>query len=121
MKNNSLMQAYGIAKNISENGSSMSSEDMKRELAKQGRFEQDAAYAEQRIGIIESALANISASTLAPDLSHVTSLAQYGFNMGEKDDTVERMDKYYSRSLNLQEQIKNKLQEGVKTEATYSE
>lgn len=41
--------------------------------------------------------------------------------MGEKDDTVERMDRYYSRSLNLQEQIKNKLQEGVKTEATYSE
>lgn len=44
LKNNSLMQAYGIAKNISENGSSMSSEDMKRELARQGRLEQDAEY-----------------------------------------------------------------------------
>lgn len=114
------MQAYGIAKDISENGSSMTSDDMKRELARQGRFEQDAAYAEQRIGIIESALANISTSTLAPDLSHVTSLAQYGFNMGEKDNGIERMEKYYTKSINLQQQIKDKLQEGVKTEAVYN-
>lgn len=38
LKNNSLMQAYGIAKNISENGSKMTSEDFKRELAAQGRY-----------------------------------------------------------------------------------
>ena len=50
----------------------------------------------------------------------MTSLAQYGFNMGEKDDTVERMDKYYSKSLNLQQQIKDKLDEGIKTEAVYN-
>jgi hypothetical protein len=65
-------------------------------------------------------LTEIQTSTLAPDLSHVTSLAQYGFNMGEKDDGVERMEKYYSKSLNLQQQIKDKLQEGVKTEAVYN-
>lgn len=120
LKNNSLMQAYGIAKDISENGSKMTSDDMKRELAKQGRFEQDAAFADQRIGIIENALASLQSNVLAPDLSHVTSLAQYGFNMGEKDDTVDRMDKYYSKSINLQQQIKDKLEQGVKTEAVYN-
>lgn len=57
---------------------------------------------------------------MTPDLSHMTSLAQYGFNMGEKDDTVERMDKYYTKSINLQQQIKDKLEEGIKTEATYN-
>ena len=50
----------------------------------------------------------------------MTSLAQYGFNMGEKDNGVERMEKYYTKSINLQQQIKDKLQEGVKTEAVYN-
>ena len=72
------------------------------------------------IGILENALGNISTNTIAPDLSHMTSLAQYGFNMGEKDDRVERMEKYYNKSLTLQQQIKDKLQEGIKTEAVYN-
>lgn len=46
LKNNSLMQAYSIAKNINMNGSSMSSEDMRKEFAKQSRFEADAAFAD---------------------------------------------------------------------------
>ena len=72
------------------------------------------------IGILENALANITTETIAPDLSHVTSLAQYGFNMGEKDDNVERMDKYYTKSINLQQQIKDKIEQGIKTEAIYN-
>ena len=80
----------------------------------------DASYLAQRAGILESELGNISTSTLAPDLSHMTSLAQYGFNMGEKDDRVERMEKYYNKSLTLQQQIKDKLQEGIRTEAVYN-
>lgn len=42
-KNSSLMQAYGIAKEISENGAAMSSEEMKKKLAKQSKFEGDAS------------------------------------------------------------------------------
>lgn len=99
----------------------MSLDDIREEQRKQQEFERSAAFSDQRISILENALQNISTQQLVPDLSRVTSLAQYGFNMGEKDDTVERMDKYYTKSLNLQEQIKNKLQEGIKTEATYSE
>ena len=63
---------------------------------------------------------DISTKIVAPDLSHVTSLAQYGFNMGEKNDNVERMEKYYTKSLTLQQQIKDKIQEGIKTEAIYN-
>lgn len=50
----------------------------------------------------------------------MTSLAQYGFNMGEKNDNVERMEKYYTESLTVQKRIKDKLEEGIKTEAIYN-
>lgn len=50
----------------------------------------------------------------------MTSLAQYGFNMGEKNDNVERMEKYYRESLTLQRRMKDKLEEGIKTEAIYN-
>lgn len=119
-KNSSLQEAFGISRDIRENGATMTSEEIKEKMKDQARFERAAAFVEQRIGILESALGNIESNIAAPDLSHVTSLAQYGFNMGEKDDNVERMEKYYEKSINLQQQIKNKLEEGVRTEAVYN-
>lgn len=117
-RNEALTGAYGIAKDIA--GGKMTSEEMTRAMAKQSKLDTQAAQQQNIIGILETALQNISTKAVTPDLSHMTSLAQYGFNMGEKDDTVERMDKYYSKSLNLQQQIKDKLDEGIKTEAIYS-
>ena len=117
-RNEALTGAYGISKEIS--GGKMTSEEMTRAMAKQSRLDTQAAEQQNLIGILENALANISTQAVTPDLSHMTSLAQYGFNMGEKDDTVERMDKYYTKSINLQQQIKDKLEEGIKTEATYN-
>ena len=113
-----MSEAFGISKEIQ--GGKMNSEDMARAMAKQARIEFEASSIQNQIGVLESLLGNINTNTIAPDLSHVTSLAQYGFNMGEKDDTVERMDKYYTKSINLQQQIKDKLEEGIKTEATYN-
>lgn len=113
-----LEGAYGISKDIA-NGK-MTSEEMTRAMAKQSKYEFQASSAANLIGILENALTNISTQTIAPDMSHMTSLAQYGFNMGEKDDRVERMEKYYNKSLTLQQQIKDKLQEGIRTEAVYN-
>ena len=113
-----LEGAYGISKEIA--GGKMTSEEMTRAMAKQSKYEFQASSAANLIGILENALTNINTQTIAPDLSHMTSLAQYGFNMGEKDNSVERMEKYYNRSLTLQQQIKDKLQEGIKTEAVYN-
>ena len=113
-----LEGAYGISKDIA--GGKMTSEEMTRAMAKQSKYEFQASSAANLIGILENALTNISTQTIAPDLSHMTSLSQYGFNMGEKDDRVERMEKYYNKSLTLQQQIKDKLQEGIKTEAVYN-
>ena len=111
-------KAYGINKDIA-NGERDSNElaDM---IKRRDALLKDASFIAERAGILENALGSISTGTIAPDLSHVTSLAQYGFNMGEKDNSVERMEKYYNKSLNLQQQIKDKLQEGVKTEAVYN-
>ena len=111
-------QAYSINKDIAKGG--RDSNELADMTRRRDQLLKDAGYLAQRAGILESELGNISTSTLAPDISHMTSLAQYGFNMGEKDNSVERMEKYYNRSLTLQQQIKDKLQEGIKTEAVYN-
>ena len=111
-------QAYGINKEIAKGG--RDSNELADMTRRRDQLLKDASYLAQRAGILESELGNISTSTIAPDLSHMTSLSQYGFNMGEKDDRVERMEKYYNKSLTLQQQIKDKLQEGIKTEAVYN-
>ena len=111
-------KAYSINKDIAKGG--RDSNELADMTRRRDQLLKDAGYLAQRAGILESELGNISTSTLAPDLSHMTSLSQYGFNMGEKDDRVERMEKYYNRSLTLQQQIKDKLQEGIKTEAVYN-
>lgn len=113
-----MSEAFGISKEIQ--GGKMTSEDMARAMAKQARIEFEASSIQNQIGVLESLLGNINTNTIAPDLSHVTSLAQYGFNMGEKNDNVERMERYYTKSINLQQRIKDKLEEGVKTEAIYN-
>lgn len=111
-------KAYGINKDIANGG--RDSNELADMIKRRDMLLKDASFIAERVGILESALGSISTRTISPDLSHVTSLAQYGFNMGEKDDSVERMEKYYNKSLNLQQQIKDKLQEGVKTEAVYN-
>ena len=111
-------QAYGINKEIAKGG--RDSNELADMTRRRDQLLKDASYLAQRAGILESELGNISTSTIAPDLSHMTSLAQYGFNMGEKNNNVERMEKYYTKSLTLQQQIKDKLQEGIRTEAVYN-
>ena len=111
-------KAYGINKEIVNGG--RDSNELADMIKRRDMLLKDASFIAERADILENALGSISTGTIAPDLSHVTSLAQYGFNMGEKDNSVERMEKYYNKSLNLQQQIKDKLQEGVKTEAVYN-
>lgn len=118
-RNTALEGAYGISREIA--GGKMTSEEMTKAMSRQQVFSAEAQNVQGLIGILEQALTNLGDErNLVPDISHLTSLAQYGFNMGEKDDSVERMDKYYSKSLNLQQQIKDKLEEGIKTEAIYN-
>ena len=119
-KNSAMNSAFDIARYLKQNEGMIDSTEMQAKQKQQAQYDKEAAVAEARIGVLENALASIQTNTIAPDLSHVTSLAQYGFNMGEKDNSVERMEKYYNKSLNLQQQIKDKLQEGVKTEAVYN-
>ena len=117
-RNTALEGVYGISREIA--GGKMTSEEMTKAMSKQQGLQAEAQKVQGLIGILENALGSISTNTIAPDLSHMTSLAQYGFNMGEKDDRVERMEKYYNKSLTIQQQIKDKLQEGIRTEAVYN-
>lgn len=118
-RNTALEGAYGISRDIA--GGKMTAEEMAKAMSKQQKFLAEAQNVQGQIGSLEQALTNLGDQRkLVPDLSHLTSLAQYGFNMGEKDDTVERMDKYYTKSLTFQQQIRDKLEEGIKTEAIYN-
>ena len=71
-------------------------------------------------GQVESFISGINTNLQKPDLSNVTSLGQYGFSMGEKNDNINRLQKYYDNVENLVEQIRNKLNEGLKTTNTYN-
>ena len=119
-KNSAMNSAFDIARYLKQNEGMIGSTEIQAKQKQQAQYDKEAAVAEERIGVLENALASIQTNTIAPDLSHITSLAQYGFNMGEKDNSVERMEKYYTKSINIQQQIKDKLQEGVKTEAVYN-
>lgn len=82
---------------------------------------QKADYLDRRIDVLENALRDITSNVTAPDFSHMTSLAQYGFNMGERENTEQVMQDYYGKMTDLTKQIRDKLDQGIKTQATYSE
>lgn len=74
-KNSALNEAFGIAKYLKDNEGKLDSAEVQAQMKKQAGFERDAAAQASLVGILESALANIQSSAVAPDLSHVTSLA----------------------------------------------
>lgn len=71
------------------------------------------------VNIFENALKSITQKLVAPDMSHVTSISQYGYGMGEVDNADQRMENYLSKQTNLQEQINEKLRQGIKTLPLY--
>ena len=72
------------------------------------------AMYEARMDIGSQALGQIHQNLIRPDFSPVTSLAQYGYNMGERPQN-EQLDKvYWERSINLQRDIKNEIQLNTK-------
>ena len=70
--------------------------------------------------ILENALRQIDTTQWKPNLQNLTSLSQFGFNMGENDDAVQIMERYWERHINLTREIKLEIQKGVKTEAVYN-
>lgn len=118
-RNSRLREAYDLNRQILSrpqgiNGNAYQDLVKRRDLALR-----EAQNFESRGSVLEHALSQIQNIIASPDLSHMTSLAQYGFNMGEKDDTVQVMEKYYSKMTNLTKQIKDKLDQGITTTATY--
>lgn len=120
-RNKKLTEAYGINAQIEKDASKKTPEELKEMAKKRADAMRDAGWLGQRIGVLENALGNIRDATKAPDMSHVTSLAQYGFNMGERDRRDDAAERYYGQMTDLTRQIRDKLDEGVRTEAVYSE
>ena len=70
--------------------------------------------------ILENALKDIQIKEWRPNLQNLTSLSQFGFNMGENNDAVQIFERYWERHLTLEREIKLEIQKGVKTEAVYN-
>lgn len=81
----------------------------------------DLANQNSLVNIFENALKSITQNLVAPDMSHITSISQYGYGMGETDNADQRMENYLSKQTNLQEQINEKLRQGIKTLPLYAD
>ena len=117
-RNKKLQEAYGLNKDIllGKGKNAIEYEEMQ---TKRNKALQEAEGLASRAGVLENALASIKNLAIPPDFSHMTSLAQYGFNMGEREDTGAVMEKYYSKITDLTKQIRDKLDQGITTTATY--
>lgn len=57
---------------------------------------------------------------MKPDMHNVQSLGQYGMFFNERDNRTEIYKSYLQRQVSLQTEIRDKLNEGVSTEARYN-
>lgn len=119
-RNSRLTEAYDINRKLMLTDPKKTTAGQYEDMSKsRKRALSDASALDQRIALLETAMTRITNNIVQPDVSHVTSLAQYGFGMGEKDRTVEVMQKYYSKMENLTRAIKDKLDQGITTRAVY--
>lgn len=117
-RNQALKDAYRINKEILAGGLD---EVELSELKKNRRKAiAEANHQGSLAEIIENALRQISTKTWEPNLKNLTSLSQFGFNMGENDDSVDIMERYWTKQIDLTREIKLEIQKGVKTEAVYN-
>ena len=116
--NQKLIEAYELNRKIATKPDMLASE-YEDAAKRRDKLLSEADMFSSKAGVLEDALTKISAMALRPDLSHMTSLAQYGFNMGEKDDSKKAIEDYYSKMTSLTQQIRDKLDQGIKTTATY--
>ena len=118
-RNSSLREAYQLNRQIFSRPEGINGNAYQDLVKRRDQALREAQNFESRAGVIENAISRIQNIVSQPDLSHMTSLAQYGFNMGEKDDTVQAMEKYYSKMTDLTKQIRDKIDQGITTTATY--
>lgn len=116
--NQKLIEAYELNRKIATKPDMLASE-YEDAAKRRDKLLSEADMFSSKAGVLEDALTKISAMALRPDLSHMTSLAQYGFNMGEKDDSKKAIEDYYSKMTSLTQQIRDKLDQGITTTATY--
>ena len=118
-RNSSLREAYQLNRQILSRPEGINGNAYQDLVKRRDQALREAQNFESRAEVLENAISRIQNIVSQPDLSHMTSLAQYGVNMGEKDDSVQAMEKYYSKMTDLTKQIRDKIEQGITTTATY--
>jgi len=117
-RNEALNSAYSINKQILAGGLD---EIELGELQKRRSQEQDRAnHLGDLAQILEAALQKIDTHVMKPDMSNVQGLAQYGMFFNERDNRSRIYETYLQKQVNLQTEIRDKLNEGVANEAVYN-
>jgi hypothetical protein len=117
-RNEALNSAYKLNKQILAGG--LDEIELGELQKRRGQEQNRASHLGDLITILENALRQIDTTQWKPNLQNLTSLSQFGFNMGENDDAVQIMERYWERHINLTREIKLEIQKGVKTEAVYN-
>ena len=120
-RNERLQEAFDLNKRLKNAGTNLSPARLESMQRERDLAVNQAGVVGQRISVLENALTQIRDNSIPPDFSHMTSLGQYGFNMGERERTETVMQTYYSKMTNLTQQIRDKLDEGITTQAVYGE
>ena len=120
-RNERLQEAFDLNRKLKGAGTNLSPARLESIQKERDLAMNQAGIVGQRISVLENALTQIKNNVIPPDFSHMTSLAQYGFNMGERERTEEVMQTYYSKMTNLTQQIRDKLDEGITTQAVYGD
>jgi len=116
-RNGALREAFELNQQILRGGSSEQLEDW---LQQRSAAETKAGNFANIISVIESALQRIDTQVTRPDMNNVQGLAQYGMFFNERDNRTRIYETYLQKQVNLQTEIRDKLNEGVANEATYN-
>lgn len=117
-RNTALNSAYKLNKQILAGG--LDETELGELKKRRGEEQRKAEHMGDIISILENALRQIDTTMWKPNLQNLTSLSQFGFNMGENNDAVQIFERYWERHLQLEREIKLEIQKGVKVEAIYS-
>lgn len=116
-RNDALETAFGLNRRLGVGGLD---EDEIMDLQKRrDEAQSHAAHWGDVAQILEHALQQISTNVRPPDMSNVQDLGRWGMSFGERDNRTKIYEDYLRRQCNLQQEIRDKINQGVKNETRY--
>lgn len=116
-RNDALETAFGLNRRLGVGGLD---EDEIMDLQKRrDEAQSHAAHWGDVAQLLVHAMQQISTHVRPPDMSNVQDLGRWGMTFNERDNRTKIYEDYLRRQCNLQQEIRDKINEGVKSETRY--